>query len=420
MELTTSKYKQTEVGIIPKDWNILSIGDLLVFKNGLNKESEFFGYGTPIVNYMDVFKNYGIRRNDIEGKVFLNREEKKNFSARKGDVFFTRTSETQEEIGTSAVLLEDIEDCVFSGFILRGRPKNDIIASEYYQYCMIPQYVRRQIISTSSYTTRALTNGRFLSKVKLGIPSTLTEQKAIATALSDVDDLIANLDKLITKKKAIKQGAMQQLLTPPHKGGKRLAGFTGEWVEKKLGDIAQMNSGGTPSSKVSEYYNGDINWVSITDMTNTGKYILSSGKKITEQGLQNSSARLFPKDTVLLAMYASIGKCTIAKAEVTTSQAILGITVNNSLDIEYLYYFLIYKKDELISQGQQGTQSNLNKGMVQNVIMCLPQIKEQNAIAKILSDMDLEIEQLATKKAKYQDLKQGMMQELLTGKTRLV
>jgi len=420
MELTKEKYKQTEVGLIPKDWMVLSIGDSLVFKNGLNKESEFFGYGTPIVNYMDVFNHCGISKKDIKGKVFLNSQELKNFSAKKGDVFFTRTSETQQEIGTSAVLMEDIDDCVFSGFILRGRPKNKNISSEYYQYCLTPNYVRSQIISTSSYTTRALTNGRFLSKVKIAIPPTLNEQKAIANALSDVDDLIANLDKLITKKKAIKQGAMQQLLTPPHKGGKRLAGFTGEWVEKKLGDVAQMNSGGTPSSKVSEYYNGDINWVSITDMTNTGKYIISSGKKITEEGLQNSSARLFPKDTVLLAMYASIGKCTIAKAEVTTSQAILGITVNNSLDIEYLYYYLIYKKDELISQGQQGTQSNLNKGMVQNIIMCLPQIKEQNAIAKILSDMDLDIEQLETKKTKYQDIKQGMMQELLTGKTRLV
>lgn len=421
MELMEKQgFKQTEVGLIPRDWEILSIGDSLIFKNGLNKASEFFGYGTPIVNYMDVFNNYGIRRKDIVGKVFLSREEKKNFSAQKGDVFFTRTSETQEEIGTSAVLLESIKDCVFSGFILRGRPKNDIVAPEYYQYCLIPQYVRTQIISTSSYTTRALTNGRFLSKVKLVIPPTLTEQKAIATALSDVDAFIASLEQTLTKKKAIKQGAMQQLLTPPHKGGKRLSGFSGEWVEKTLGELASMNSGGTPSSKVGEYYDGNIKWVSISDISKAGKYIDDSAKKITEKGLQNSSARLFPKNTLLLAMYASIGKCCIALKEVTTSQAILGITTTKSLLLEFLYYFLTFKQDEIANQGQQGTQSNLNKGMVQDILINIPAIEEQKAIAQILSDMDAEITQLESKKEKYQAIKQGMMQELLTGKTRLV
>jgi type I restriction enzyme S subunit len=118
-------------------------------------------------------------------------------------------------------------------------------------------------------------------------------------------------------------------------------------------------------------------------------------------------------------MYASIGKCTIAKEEVTTSQAILGIKVQKSLDTEFLYYYFIHKKNELINQGQQGTQANLNKGMIQDIKLFLPNIEEQKAISEILSDMDLEIEQLESKKAKYQSIKHGMMQELLTGKTRL-
>ena len=418
MELIKAKYKETEVGLIPEDWEVISIDEAIkttqLGGNYQNSESE---NDCPLMKMGNLDRGF-FKFNKIE--YVVGQEPSKRDLLNYGDVIFN-TRNTLDLVGKVAVWKNELDKAYFNSNLLRFEfDESKISSSFFFNYLINTKRNISQLRSIATGTTSvAAIYSRDLTKVLIAKP-TLTEQKVIATALSDVDDLIANLDKLITKKKAIKQGAMQQLLTPPNKGGKRLAGFTGEWVEKKLGDVAQMNSGGTPSSKVSEYYNGDINWVSITDMTNTGKYIISSGKKITEEGLQNSSARLFPKDTVLLAMYASIGKCTIAKAEVTTSQAILGITVNNSLDIEYLYYYLIYKKDELISQGQQGTQSNLNKGMVQNIIMCLPQIKEQNAIAKILSDMDLDIEQLETKKTKYQDIKQGMMQELLTGKTRLV
>jgi len=407
MELTTANYKQTEVGLIPEDWEVRTLGDI----GDVKMCKRIFSYQTSKRGDVPFFKigTFG-KEPDAFISWELYQEFRKKYSFPKEGYLLISASGT---IGRTVEYKGEDAYYQDSNIIWIDNDEK-LITNKYLNYTLkVVKY------KTEGSTIKRLYNS-IIKRSEFAIPPTIDEQKAIATALSDVDDLIANMGKLISKKKAIKQGAMQQLLTPPHKGGKRLAGYTGEWVEKKLGDIAQMNSGGTPSSKVSEYYNGNINWVSITDMTNTGKYILSSGKKITEKGLQNSSARLFPIDTVLLAMYASIGKCTIAKAEVTTSQAILGITVNNSLDIEYLYYYLIYKKDELISQGQQGTQSNLNKGMVQNIIMCLPQIREQNAIAQILSDMDSEIEKLETKKTKYQDIKQGMMQELLTGKTRLV
>lgn len=108
-----------------KEWPVFNIGDILDFKNGLNKGKEFFGCGTPIVNYTDVYHNSGLKQKDIQGKVTLSKEEVRRFEVRKNDVFFTRTSETPDEVGLSAVLLEDIPDCVFSGFVLRGRPKND-------------------------------------------------------------------------------------------------------------------------------------------------------------------------------------------------------------------------------------------------------------------------------------------------------
>ena len=144
-------YKQTEVGVIPTDWEAVPLGDLFTFKNGLNKAKQFFGFGTPIVNYMDVFCKPGLRAVDLMGRVSLSPQEIKNFEVRKGDVFFTRTSETIEEIGVASVMLDDSSDTVFSGFILRARPRDNSLEDTYKKYCFAMPAVRSQIISKSTY-----------------------------------------------------------------------------------------------------------------------------------------------------------------------------------------------------------------------------------------------------------------------------
>ena len=191
-----------------KPWDTATIGDFLDFKNGLNKGKEFFGHGTPIVNYTDVYKKRGLKKNDVCGKVSLTRDEIHRFDARKNDVFFTRTSETPEEVGMSSVLLEDIDDCVFSGFVLRGRPKNDMFVPEYCKYCFTTEAIRSAIIMGCTYTTRALTNGKQLSAIEIVVPPK-HEQEAIAKSLTEIDELISSLEKLIAKKKAIKNTACQ-------------------------------------------------------------------------------------------------------------------------------------------------------------------------------------------------------------------
>ena len=214
---------------------------------------------------------------------------------------------------------------------------------------------------------------------------------------------------------------MQQLLT----GKKRLldedgVGFAGEWPLKKLGDISDMNSGGTPKSSIPEFFDGGIPWVSIADMTKCGKRISKTEKTLSEQGLANSSARMYPKNTILFAMYASIGECSIAEIEVCSSQAILGIRPKTVLDFEYLYFYLTSLKDEIKLQGQQGTQSNLNAAMVKNFKIPLPNIDEQKKIATVLTTADREIELIQTKLEALKQEKKALMQQLLTGKRRVV
>ncbi|NOR71002.1 MAG: restriction endonuclease subunit S, partial [Methylomarinum sp.] len=207
----------------------------------------------------------------------------------------------------------------------------------------------------------------------------------------------------------------QQLLT----GKKRFAKFDREWEKVRLGDIAEINSGGTPKSSVTEYYGGNIAWVSIADMTKHGKWVFKTGKNISQLGLENSSARLYPVNTVLYAMYASIGECSIAKIELTSSQAILGIRVGKGLNHLYLYYFLSSLKDKIKLLGQQGTQANLNAGIVKDFKFKLPTIEEQKKIASVLTAADQEIETLQQKLTHIKQEKKALMQQLLTGNRRV-
>ncbi len=193
-------------------WTRLLLADLLDFKNGLNKSSEYFGSGTPIVNFMDVMGSAVITKAQLGGLVTLSRDEVKRFSARKGDVFFTRTSETVQEVGTAAVLSEEVPDASFSGFLLRGRPKSELIDTTFLALLFRLESIRSQVIATASYTTRALTNGRSLGKVEVHLPSR-AEQGAIVEVIADIDRDLDALRRRLELIRALKQGMMQELLT---------------------------------------------------------------------------------------------------------------------------------------------------------------------------------------------------------------
>ncbi len=411
-----------------KPWDTATIGDFLDFKNGLNKSKEFFGHGTPIVNYTDVYKKRGLKKNDVCGKVSLTRDEIHRFDARKNDVFFTRTSETPEEVGMSSVLLEDIDDCVFSGFVLRGRPKNDMFVPEYCKYCFTTEAVRSAIIMGCTYTTRALTNGKQLSTIEIVVPPK-PEQEAIAKTLAEIDELISSLEKLITKEKAIKQGAMQELLT----GKRRLPGFTREWQHFIFGELfdfipnnaftrAQMSESG----KVKNIHYGDI-------LTKYGAYV-------------NGSSDLIPyiSKKVDLARFAD--RCYLQSADIIMADTAEDETVGKVLEVvsvdcpilagqhtllcrpkvkfapKFLGYYLnaACYHDQLIPYIVGTKVSSVSKASVAQTELVVPDYEEQQAVAEILSNMDSEIEALEQKLAKYRQVKQGMMQQLLTGKIRLV
>lgn len=398
-----------DIGEIPKDWEIDIIGNLCkTASGGTPSRSNLSFYNGDIKWFTTGELNDGYLYDSIE---HINKEALNNSSAKLFDTGTVLMAMYGATIGKLGVLTQAATTnqacCAF---------EHSSILSLYLFYYLL--FKRKAIIELGCGAGQPNISQDIIKSILLFYPSNKEEQQRIVTCLNDIDTLLSILDKKIEKKNLIKQGTLQQLLT----GEKRLEGFNKPWIEKRLGDMSTMNSGGTPSSKVQAFYNGGIPFLSISDMTAQGKYIYSTEKKISELGLINSSARIVNKGTILYAMYASLGKCSISAIKMAISQAVLGINVNTAiLDNVFLYYYLSFIENKVVAMGQTGTQSNLSKELVQNFVLKIPvDLTEQIAIATILSDMDAEIEALETKRSKYEQVKQGMMQQLLTGKIRLI
>jgi len=290
-----------------------------------------------------------------------------------------------------------------------------------------PQFVRhyfsssdgqRKIFDSAIQTGVPHTNLGILRSYQFPAPPIL-EQRAIATALSDMDALLDGLDRLIAKKRAIKQAAMQQLLT----GQTRLPGFSGEWEVKCLGGLADIRSGGTPGTGDAAAWDGEVPWCTPTDVTAVegGKYLTTTNRTITEHGLRNSSAELIPARSILMTSRATIGECVINTVPMATNQGFKNLVPFDFVDVDFLYYLLCTQKQGLVGLSSGSTFLEIGKVQVRQYEVRLPSTKnEQAAIAAILSDMDTEITALEARRTKTRDLKQAMMQELLTGRTRLV
>lgn len=205
-----------------KDIQWVPFGDYFEFKNGLNKGKEYFGSGNYIVNFTDVYKNRWLEKSMLKGRVQVEDKEVVAYSAQKGDVFFTRTSETREEIGMVSALVDDIDGCVFSGFVLRARPLSQNWLPKFCAYFFSTSFVRKEIIRYASFTTRALTSGPRLSKIKLPLLP-IQEQEKIVDILDNFSSLCNGVEKGLPAEISARQKQYEyyrdQLLTFKRIGG---------------------------------------------------------------------------------------------------------------------------------------------------------------------------------------------------------
>lgn len=426
MELTKTKYKQTEVGLIPEDWEIKKVDDLCnvmgrVGWKGYTKK-DLVAIGPYAIGAKHIDKNNKLNLSD---PTCLSREkylESPEIFVFEGDLLIVQRG----TIGKLVLINENIGDATINPSMLIIRSRNNI--SDFMYHYLLSRSGQNQILCDTSSTGVPMITQKQVKSFQIPLPPTHTEQKAIASALSDVDALISSLEKLITKKKVIKQGAMQELLTPPHKGGKRLAGFSGEWEEKGLGKIGQSYGGLTGKSK-KDFDNGTHPYITFLNvMNNTVIDPMIFEYVHIRLGEQQNKAR---KGDLFFNTSSEtpeqVGMCSLLNTEIESlylNSFCFGFRLKEDCGVDGLFLSYLMNssigRNLFLSLAQGATRYNLSKHNFNKLEITVPKPEEQKAIAQILSDMDGELEALETKKEKYQQIKQGMMQELLTGKTRLV
>lgn len=264
--------------------------------------------------------------------------------------------------------------------------------------------------------TRAKLNGKTLKNIEITLPKSIPEQQAIASVLTDFDEHIDNLTELIEKKKAIRDGALEDLVN----GRTRLKGFNDEWDIRCVGECAYIYSGGTPKTTNPYFWNGDVVWLTPGEITNNkGLYIHTSERKITVDGVNNSSATLLPKGTILLCTRATIGYLAIAETELATNQGFKNLVCKPDIDNVFFAYALMTKKSEMVTKAIGTTFLEISKKALSGIEMRIPLLPEQQAISSVLTAMDEEILALEEEKEKMLQIKAGAMDDLLTGRIRL-
>lgn len=402
----------------PGDWPMVRLGEVLAFSNGVNADKRAYGQGVPFVNVLEVITSSHLRTSDIPGRVLLSKAQRDTFHVRREDILFNRTSETQEEVGLSAVY-EDDERVVFGGFVIRGRPTSDGLEPQYAGYALRALAVRSQIIAKAQGAVRANIAQATLKEVLVPLPD-LPEQRAIAQVLSDVDRLLEALGALIAKKRATKQAAMQQLLT----GTIRLPGFRGKWKTTRLGEIGVFAKGrgirrddviaeGLPCILYGELY------------TRYHEYVTAPGSRISPTVAQGAMP-ISRGDLLFTASGETakeIGTCVtyLGAVEAYAGGDIIVMTAS-SHDSRFLAHLLnlpsVAAQRARFAQGH--TVVHISVRNLAQIELELPPLEEQSAIATVLADMDAEIAALERCRDKTRAIKQGMMQQLLTGRVRLV
>jgi len=380
-------YKQTEIGVIPEDWDVKEMEDFTISvasgkSNTTNELGDYPIYGsTGIIGYK--------KQSDYAGdKVLIAR------------------------VGANAGTVNEVSGkyCVSDNTLMVTYQSGIDINFSYYQ---LINFKLNKLIFGSG---QPLVTGSQIKKIAFALPKNKTEQSAIATVLSDTDALIENVEKLITKKKAIKQSAMQQLLTSK----KRLPGFSGEWEVRKLGEIFSLTATNSKSNFIDD--GGNYLIMDMGSVSSVGQMIASKRTFLSVDPLKIGDL-VMPKDDIGGGYI--IGKVAYIDQD---NKYVLGdhvykLTAINSKADTLFFSYLINSNvinSELKKKVAGSAQLGLGRKSVEEQDVKIPKDKqEQTAIANILSDMDAEIESLEQKRDKYTMLKQGMMQQLLTGRIRI-
>lgn len=404
-------YRQTEIGIIPNDWEIKEFGEIterIVGGGTPSRQNPNFWGGTIPWTTVKDFATF----NPYQTQEYITVDGLKNSSS---NLIPKRTIITSTRMGLGKAVIYQV-DVAINQDLKAIYPKKNIETDFLLNWFYFFSKTIEEMGSGSTVMGLSLVD---LRKIKLAIPPTKQEQTAIATALSDTDALIENLEELIEKKRNIKQGVMQELLT----GKKRLAGFTIAWNIKKLGDILKLQGGYAFQSD--SFQDDGIPIIRISNIDNNS---VKLSEVVYYKEFKMPNEFVIKKNDVLIAMSgATTGKVGIYGFDFISYQNqrvgkfVIHEPFNN--DLKFISYLIRSEKFMSAMQKEiaQGAQPNISGKQIESLEFSIPSdINEQIAIGTILSDIDCEIDAIEQKLNKYRMIKQAMMQVLLTGKIRLI
>ena len=419
-------YKKTEVGVIPEDWECLQIGKFTTVKAGGTPSTFIKEYWNGELKWMNSGELNNKRIYDVEGRITKEGLSNSSTSIIPADCVLIGLAGQGKTRGTVAI--NYVELCTNQS-IAAIFPNNTTNSEFMYQYLDSRYTFIREISSGDG--GRGGLNLKIINTIFIPIPP-LPEQQAIATALSDTDNLINSLTKLIDKKKNIKQGAMQELLT----GKKRLEGFSGEWIKKPLADLFDF-SGGYSASRAQLSTEGYC-YLHYGDIHGSNKQFIDVESEYLDIPKLDIQLSKVAREKML--QDGDVVFVDASEDDEGTSRHIVIINPNNLPYISGLHTIIAKSKNDILDKKFRrycfqsfdikkqfrfyavGTKvSGISRNTIAKIELYFPTSKDEQAtIANILSDMDAEIEALEQKLNKYKAIKQGMMQELLTGRIRLI
>lgn len=424
-------YKQTEVGVIPEAWEVKPLRNLNFdisdgnYSSKYPKASDFRPIGVPFIRANNI-RNMTVVDDDMR---FISNEQHEDLQKghlKAHDLLIT----TRGEIGQLALVPDRHVDSNINAQLVRINTSSTGVDHRFLAYAMAARNAQKQLsdLETGS-ALKQLPVGR-LVLLRLAFPSPL-EQRAIAEALSDVDGLLGGLDRLIAKKRDIKQAAMQQLLT----GQTRLPGFHGEWGVKTLGDLFNFSGGYSASrDQLSSEGHCYLHYGDIHGATKTTIDVRADYQNIPKLDipLKRVASKFLLEDGDVVFVDASEDDEGVSRHVVVVNKdkkpfisglhTIVAKSKTNELAHEYRRYCFQTAaiRQQFVFYAVGTKVSGISKTNIAKLKMPVPKVPEQTAIAEVLTDMDLELMALGKRQEKTRALKQAMMQELLTGRTRLV
>jgi type I restriction enzyme S subunit len=422
-------YKQTEVGVIPEEWEVANLSDLVTMgpKNGYSGRSGKDARGTPTLSLTATSSGCLVLNGETVKRLDETIDSRSDLFLKSGDVLVQR-SNTSELVGTTAVFNGPSGVYVYPDLMMRLRFNDDATAHWFWRYANSADG-RRFFVSIAAGSTGSMPkiSGEKLKKMPLPAPP-LPEQRAIARALNDVDALIGALDSALVKKRDLKQAAMQQLLT----GQKRLPGFHGEWQDFLVQDVVAGYFCG-PSPTCEERNIGDESeWgVLKTTAATKGNGWDWTKHKVLPRSFWNRAHLEVKKGDVIVTKAGPRHRVGVAAwvdyipPRIIVSGKMIGLHLNPGKVVPLMLAAAVSAPVAQLYLDQRTTgmaesQVNFENTALLETPIRIPRIEEQTAIAEVLSDMDAELAALTQRRDKTRALKQGMMQELLTGRIRLV